>query len=135
MKCTTAATSGTIASTNFSEQEMTVSYSTCTAFGFVNTDISPATYLFTASGLVHLKNTISISPTGAGCSLTIHPQNALGTISYTNLAGGKLGIDPNVKNIAYTSTGGLCGSAGTNGTYTGNSEVERVGGGSISWDA
>ena len=135
VKCATAATSGTIGSTASTSQEVTVHYTGCTAFGFVNTDITDATYEFTSNGTVHIKNTITITPTGAACDVTVHPQEALGTITYKNLAGGKLAVEPNVRNIVYTTTAGLCGSAGSAGTYTGNSEIERVGGGFFSWDA
>jgi len=137
VKCSTANTSGSIVSTASAEQHVTVEYKNCTAFGFASVDVSPATYLFTATGVAHLKNTVTINVTLAGCHQTIEPQNSLGTITYTNLAGGKLGVDANVTGIVYYGTGGLCGSSTpkTNGTYTGNNEVERVGGGSISRDA
>jgi hypothetical protein len=132
VKCSTAATSGNIVSTASTEQHVTVKYSACTAFGFANTHITDATYVFTANGEVHIKNTITITPTGAGCTITISPQ-PVGSVSYTN-SGTKLIITPNVIGISYASSGGLCGTSGGNGTYTGSNEVERVGGGSISWD-
>jgi hypothetical protein len=39
-----------------------------------------------------------------------------------------------VSGITYTSSGGLCGSSGTNGTYTGHSEILGTEGVMISWD-
>jgi len=133
VKCT-AHISGSIVSTATTEQHVTVEYKGCTAFGFASVDVSPATYLVIANGTVHVRNTVTNNVTLAGCHQTVEPQGPLGTITYTNLAGGKLGVDANVTGIAYKGTGSLCGDATTktNGTYTGNSEVERVGGGSLS---
>ena len=132
VKCSTAATSGEIKSVASAEQHVTVKYTGCNAFGFVNTHITDATYLFTADGTVHILNTITITPTGAGCTQTVKPQT-VGSVTYTN-SGTKLVITPNVTGITYSSTGGICGASGANGTYSGSNEVERVGGGSISWD-
>ena len=137
IKCTTATTSGVINSVDFTEQHVTVHYTNCTAFGIPTVHISDPTYLFTANGQVHLKNTVTITVTGGifgECTVTITSGQTVGTVSFVNLAGGKMKVTPHVTGIAYHSTGGVCGAAGTNGTYTGDSEVERVGGGSISWD-
>jgi hypothetical protein len=138
--CTGAATDGTIAASGSTTQEVTVTYSGCTAFGFVNTDISPATYLFSANGEVAIKNTITITPTGAGCTVTVGEtsnQN-LKSVSFDTgvVSGGFTGIEETsaVSGITYTSTGGLCGSSGTNGTYTGNSFLHGPTGVTISWD-
>jgi hypothetical protein len=135
VKCSNAATSGTIASTASTEQHVTVVYGSCTAFGFP-VHISPATYLFTADGTVHIKNTITLEvtvPFLPDCHITVGSQT-VGSVVYANLAGGKMSITPNITGITYTTTGGSCGSGGNNGTYKGANEVERVGGGSISWD-
>ncbi|HKO38803.1 MAG TPA: hypothetical protein VJU14_10585 [Solirubrobacterales bacterium] len=132
VKCTTAASSGEIKSTASAEQTVEVKYSGCTAFGFVNTHITPAQYNFTASGQAHVENTITITPTGAGCSITIHPQTDTIT-KFTSIF--PVVIYHTQKHlIAYTSSGGLCGSSGNNGTFTGTGEWSRVGGGSLSYD-
>jgi hypothetical protein len=131
--CTSAATEGAIVSTSSPEQEVTVTYGGCTAFGFINVKITPATYLFTANGEVHIKNTITIEPIGAGCTVTVKPQTVK-SVAFDNEPTNKITETSTVKAIKYTSTGGLCGSSGENGTYTGNSILERKGGGSVSWD-
>ncbi|HKO37826.1 MAG TPA: hypothetical protein VJU14_05605 [Solirubrobacterales bacterium] len=132
VKCTAAATSGEIKSVASEEQTVEVKYSSCTAFGFATVHITPAFYNFTASGQVHIEKTITITVTGAGCSQSVAPQT-VGTVSFaTN--GTKVKVTPNVSGITYTSTGGLCGAGGANGTYTGTNEVERVGGGSLAFD-
>jgi len=132
VKCSVAASSGTIKSTATAEQTVEVKVSGCTAFGFVNTHVTPIQVNFTASGEVHLENTVTITPTGAGCTQSVAPQTVKST-GYSNNAG-KVKVTPNVTGITYTSTGGLCGSSGANGTLTGTNEVERVGGGSVSFD-
>jgi hypothetical protein len=133
VQCKQALSSGTINSTASSQQELTVTYSSCIAFGFATVDIPPATYLFTASGSVHLQNTITITPTFSGsslCTLTIGPQT-MGTIDFANSGASNIKVSPTVSGIVYTSTKGVCGEPGSNGTYTGASELSRVGGGSI----
>ena len=132
LKCNVAETSGTISSTDFSQQHYTVNYKNCTAFGFASVHVSPATYQFTANGTLHVKNTITINVTFGGCHQTVGPQT-VGSLNYAN-NGGKLKVTFNLSGITYTTTGGLCGASGSNGTFTGANEIERVGGGSISHD-
>jgi hypothetical protein len=134
--CKTAHMHGVVASTDFTQQEYTVAYSECSAtfFGFPagTVDISPATYNFTANGEVHVLEPISIKATGLGCE-TIIGKQTLKSVTYGNEAGGKLLITSGVTGIASTSPNGC--PSGTAGTYTGSSIAERVGGGSIAWDA
>jgi hypothetical protein len=134
--CTGAATDGTVPPSPSEDVHVTVIYSGCTAFGFINTDISEATYTFTANGEVHILNTITITPTGAGCTVTVEPQTVK-SVSYDNkTSGGFTGIEETsaVSGITYHSSGGLCGTSGANGTYTGNSFLHGPTGVTISWD-
>jgi hypothetical protein len=136
VRCNNIDVTGKIEKTASPEQHTTITYTNCTAFGIATVHISPATYLFTANGEVHIKNTIKITVTGGifgECTITVAPQTVK-SVSYTNNAG-KIKVTPNVTGIVYTSTGGVCGSSGANGTYKGAAETERVGGGTISWDA
>jgi hypothetical protein len=136
VRCSTAESSGTIVSTASPEQTVTVTYKKCTAFsGFVPVHDIHASYNFTADGSVHIEKTITITVTApfGTCHVTVEPQT-VSSVAYANLAGGKMSVTPNVTGIKYSTTGGTCGSGGTNGTYKGANEVERVGGGSISWD-
>ncbi len=139
--CTTAATSGTIAKTADTQQTVKVKYSGCTAFGFATVDISEAEYQFTAGTgkNVHVKNTISITPTLFGaslCTVTVKGGQTVGTVDYSNASASTVKVDPTVSGIHYVSSGGSCGTAGTfeNGTYTGANEVSRVGGGTVQYD-
>jgi hypothetical protein len=64
----------------------------------------------------------------------VEPQGPLSTVKYVP-SGGKLKESTAVNGIKYTSSGGECGTAGveeTNGKYTGEAEVEEVGGG-LGW--
>jgi hypothetical protein len=136
--CPVAHVSGPIAKTADTQQHVTVKYTNCTAFGFVSTDISDATYQFTAGTgkNVHLLNTVSITVTSFGvsiCTVTVGPQT-LGTVDYANAGANNVSVNATVTGIKYTSTGGICGASGENGTYTGASEVNRVGGGTLRYD-
>lgn len=132
IKCWPTAIKGAITSTASSEQHVTVNYSGCTAFGFANVHISPATYNLTANGTYHIKNTITMNTT-LGCHVTIHPQTR-GSVVYGNLPGGYLSANFYVTGLSYTATGGLCGASGSNGTYDGWTESRRAFGGSLSHD-
>jgi hypothetical protein len=91
----------------------------------------------------------SIKVTASTCKAEIKGQAAseqhgaainqgLTTVKTENLAGGSVTVTPNVSGIAYTVTqdGFLCPFGGTgnktDGTYTGDVTVSRVGGGSVS---
>jgi hypothetical protein len=134
--CSTASTKGKIVATASKEQEANVTYSGCKAFGIAEVHISEAKYLFTSSGQVHIKNTITITPTLFGfsaCTTTVGPQT-VGTVGFANSGTSNVKVTPNVTGITYTSTGGACGSSGSNGTYKGANEVNREGGGTVRFD-
>jgi hypothetical protein len=131
--CTKASTTGNVATTAL-EQEVTVNYSGCTAFGFASVTISPATYNLHANGTVDILNTITISVPLGGCTVTVGPQKGKGTVTYTN-GTSDITESSNVTGIVYTTTGGICGSGGSNGVYKGSNTVTRVGGGFLKWDA
>jgi hypothetical protein len=135
IECSEAPSSGLIESTEAIELHVSIEYKQCKAFGFPVDVTAKATFRYTANGKMHFTASLVFTVTGGifgECTITIGEQE-VGALTYTNNSG-KLKVTPNVTGIAYTSTGGLCGSSGTNGTYTGASEIERVGGGSISWD-
>lgn len=132
VQCSTTAISGTISATASTEQHITVNYSGCTAFGFANTEISPATYNLTASGTYHILNTITISVPAAFCKITISPQTP-GSVVFSNAGGGYVQAHYYVSGLSYTSTGGFCGSSGL-GFYDGWTEMHRVGGGELHYD-
>lgn len=126
VECTTATTTGKVVESPAAAQKVTVNYSGCKAFGFVSVTISPAEYNLHAAGTVDILNTITINVAGS-CTVTVGPQSGLKTVSYENKSG-KILEKSAVTGIKYTSSGGFCGTSGTNGTYTGNNEVEEEGG-------
>jgi hypothetical protein len=122
VNCTTASTSGSVEEYGSEEQKVTVAYGSCTGFGLGAT-VSTAEYRLHANGLVDVLNTITITLPLAGCSLTISPQESLPAFIYKNNSG-KLITEGTLAGIAYSSSGGLCGPGGTNGTYGGRDELE-----------
>jgi hypothetical protein len=130
--CTEASTSGTVATLEATEQEVTVEYEGCTAFGFIGAEISPAEYNLHANGVVDVLNEIEIN--AASCHVIVPPQNGLTSVSYTNKTGGKIEEVSNVTGIHSTGNGGICGGESTTGTYVGNNLVGLIGG-TVEWVA
>ncbi len=116
-----------ITSTKTKTVKANVKYTECTAFGFVGAEISEAEYEFSAEGSVKVLNTITIKPKGLGCEVKVGPQGPLTKITYTEKSP-NVEVNSEVGNIAYTSSGGLCGSSGTNGKYKGPVLVSLEGG-------
>ena len=109
-----------------------VKYTECTAFGFAVV-VSEAEFEFNAEGTVTFKKLVKMELPLAECEVTLPTiGNAnLKTVTYKNNAG-KVEIKSLYKNMTYGATGGSCGEPGANGEYSGNSEVELVGG-TLEW--
>lgn len=136
VECDTAVTSGTISSTAATSQHVTVEYDSCSAF-FFPVHISPATYNFTANGETHIEKAISITVTGGifgECTITV-PKQSVTSVDFANSGTSNVKVTPTVTGIDYTSTGGICGSSGSEGTYSGANEVSRAEGGTLRFDA
>ncbi|HEX6153454.1 MAG TPA: hypothetical protein VFZ19_08035 [Solirubrobacterales bacterium] len=131
VECKKAHLHGTIVSTSGASQHVTVTYSECTAYGFAAT-VSAGTFELYADGTVDIENTITVSVPAAFCKTTIFPQSGLKSASYTN-ASGKLEMHFALTGIVSKGEGFCPG--GSNGTTAGTFLVERVGGGSLGWDA
>jgi hypothetical protein len=132
VECTTAATKGNVVTAS-KEQEVTVTYGNCKAFKLVGAEISPATYLFTSNGEVHIKGTITIKVPLAGCSVTVGEQTVK-SVSFANAGTSNITETSAVTGITSKGSGGICGGANTTGTYSGTSEISRVGGGTLRFD-
>jgi hypothetical protein len=132
--CTKAHTTGTIVSTAAASQHVTVAYSGCTVDTIFNPSatVTPATYLLFADGTVEIVSPIVIHVPILGCTTTVEGKQKVGKASYDN-EGGKIKQTSAVTGIKSTSTG-ACPS-GTTGEYSGTNLVERVGGGTLTWDA
>jgi hypothetical protein len=127
IRCTTASASGSVTAMASETLKVLVNYSGCTAFGFTSVTVSPAEYVLHANGAEDVLNMVTFTVPLAGCSLTVGPQSGIGTIAYSN-SGMNLVATSAISGIVYTSTGGLCGSSGTNGTFTGSDELALNGG-------
>ena len=140
VECNTAETLGTISLTAATEQHVTVQYKGCQGLGFAEVNISPATYLLTNNGSLHIKNTITIQvnvPFFPDCHVTIQPQT-VGTVDYSNSSASTIKVAPTISGIVYQTSElpfNPCGYSGNNGTYTGASDFRRVGGGTLQFDA
>lgn len=110
-----------------------IKYTECAAFGF-GVNVSEAEFEFNAEGTVAFKKLVTMEVPLAGCEVTLPTagNGALKTVSYKNLAGGKVEVKSLLKNMTYGATGGTCGEPGKNGEYNGNAEVELTGG-TIEW--
>ena len=81
--------------------------------------------------LMRLENTWVIKVPIGECDITVKPQD-LNAVSYKN-SGKHVVVEPHVSGIVSEGSGGECGvGKSTSGTYTGNTEIEVVGG-EISW--
>jgi hypothetical protein len=116
------------------KQHITAHYSECTGASGSPVHVSPATYLLTASGPLHVENMITFTLTSffGTCHTAIGKQTR-SVVSYQSGAG-KITVNPNVSSIVYTTTGFPCGSGGNNGTYTG-AFILGVEGGSLAYHA
>jgi hypothetical protein len=110
------------------DQHATIQYDKCKAFGTITVTISPALYLFLASGEVHIVKPITIS--GLGCNMTVKAQS-VNTIKFIN-TGKEIELKPEVAGIAYEGSGTACSGSATNGTYEGTSVI-ALAGQTISW--
>lgn len=137
VSCSNATTTGALLSRPTLDMHLTVHYSNCTAFGVVGAHISTATYLLTTDGTVHIVAPITITVTKtlftAHCTVTVGAQ----TLSKVDVAtnGNNLKLTPTVTGIHSVGSGGVCGGTNSAGTYSGASEIERVGGGWLVFDS
>jgi hypothetical protein len=134
LECLGAEAGGTIIQIGPEKQDYSVTYRECKAFGTSTVHTSQVTYGLAADGQLHIESTFKIVPTVLGmpaCTLEIKPQT-LKPVDYVE--GSTLLATFTLTGITYTSTGGICGSSGANGTYLGSIKIERVGGGLISVD-
>jgi hypothetical protein len=136
VECLKETSEGKIESTKSETNIEKVKYEECTAFGFVVSKVSEAEFEFNAAGTATVRNKIVLEIEAAEpCTITINKGTAntgLKTVTYKNVAGGTMTVEAAVKGITYTTSGGECGSAGTNGEYSGNTKAELIGG-TIEW--
>jgi hypothetical protein len=116
--------------TEAASQKAGVKYTECKTLG-AKTTVTEAKYNLFANGEVKVENTITITPEGIGCHLTVKPQQVKG-VTYKNV-GKNVELTAKVPKVKYESSGGLCGASGE-AEYTGKSLVEQPGA-TIEWEA
>jgi hypothetical protein len=133
VKCKKATfTSGEIIGTSVASVEVTPAYGECTAFGQNSViDSSTCKLKLTASsvsagnsGIVCSSGDIIVTVgSPVVCTITMQAQTPTSSgVDYTNTGSGAtrhILVRWTLTGITYTSSGGICGASGTNGTYTG----------------
>ena len=111
----------------------TIEFESCKAFGFVTNDVDLVRVRSTAEGSISLLRSVTITPLGAGCSITFpsSKNQNLGTVKYKN-TNKKIEKIAQISHLTNESTGGLCGSGTSGGAFTGNALVGLIGG-TIDW--
>jgi hypothetical protein len=134
VECTGLAGHGIAATLAALTQEITVSYTSCRAFGLA-AKITTVKYLFSAdNGLVQLLNTVSITATGCTVTVLSDKNQSLQTVKYLNI-GREIIVDPEVVGIRSSGTGAACTySEVGGGTYVGQSLVIADTPGVVRWD-
>jgi len=92
-----------------------------------------AEYEISAEGTTKILKAIKIEVTGSGCTVEVFAQGPLGTLTFTNEAGG-IKTTANVTGIHSKGSGGLCGSTeATAGTYEGT-VTSKAAEGELKWE-
>jgi hypothetical protein len=130
VECSTATFEGTMTGTEAASITVHPTYGGCLAFGrSAEITTTGCNFVLSASGTAEIEcegtNKIIIHVPSGPCTVEVGPQMlGAASVSYTN-TGTKgsttsgVTVTANVTGITYTSTGGACGTGGSNGTYTG----------------
>lgn len=131
IECETLTGTGAVSALTEEVQKATVKYGGCFAFGIATT-ISPIEFEFNANGTASILKQVTVKAS-AFCTITIPAQSKLSTVTYVNLTGGKIELEPEIDGITSTGTGDACAyGTESKGQYEGRTEVELVGG-TLTW--
>jgi hypothetical protein len=133
VRCTTARfESGELKGTELSSVTVHPTYSGCTAFGFIGATVNTegCNYIIDAAGegemgtsTIECEAGHEIVVTAGTCTVKVPAQTpGTPTVDFTNEGSGATAsilVTATVEKIKYTSSGGICGASGENGTYTG----------------
>ncbi len=132
LECNNVSSTGEITELKSAIHKETLTYTNCIAFGYPSVKISPVHFEYSANGSARLESSVTITPEGAGCHITIPAQTVSG-ISYENKPTKEITASANASGIVNKGSGGACGSEeNSEGSYTG-SVVAELEGGSIEW--
>jgi hypothetical protein len=125
VECGEASVSGTGTILKSVTMVLAFKYSKCTFAGEV-AKVSVGEYEFDANGTLAVLYTLVITSTNNECTIKIAPtgNKDLQAVKYET-KGAKLIETSELTGITYTSSGGVCGASGTNGTYSGSAEIEE----------
>jgi hypothetical protein len=123
LTCPEGSYTGSVSSKKSESLTLNPTYKNCTFFVATTVEMNGCAYTIDVHGTFALTGSKCASEPmsynskflGSECKVTIGPQT-LGTLSYTNVGSGKersITLDPTATGITYTSTGFLCGKAGT----------------------
>lgn len=132
-ECQKNTSKGTVVAGSQKTAIVSVQFLECAAFGF-GVNASVAEFEFNAEGTATIKKLVTMEVPLAGCETTlpVTGNSNLETVTYKNLAGGKLEIKSQFKAMTYGTTGGSCGTPGKNGMFQGASEV-GLSEGTVEW--
>ncbi len=134
LECTTVTSTGEITELKSAIHKETLTYSGCAAFGYTNVEITPVHFEYSANESARLESSVTITPRGAGCHVTIPAQTVSG-ISYENKPGKEITATATATGIRNKGNGGACGSEeNSEGSYSGTMTAELEGAGaSVEW--
>ncbi len=132
VECTKATGEVEVHTTKASTQPIAITYSGCVAFGVAAT-ITGAEYEIYANGAIGVTSKGLVIRSAVGnCSIKIQgggSNKTLESVIYSKSGTKETAAvaTVSVKGIHYESSGGICGSSGTNGLYNGRLELLQIG--------
>lgn len=131
LECSTVTSTGEITELKSAIHKETLSYSNCDALGYSNVKITAVHFEYSANGSARLESSVTITPEGAGCHITIPSQTVSG-ISYENKGKG-ITATADAINIVSKGSGGTCGNEeNSEASYVGTVAAELENG-SVEW--
>lgn len=123
IECSTATGSAEASERYLTSLTLKVSYGECAAFGSSFVTISEAEVLLSSADEASLLNTmvVNVESLLGNCTVEFGPQS-LAAPTYVN-ASGHIEYELAGEDLEYTSSGGVCGSSGTNATLKGSDEL------------
>jgi hypothetical protein len=132
LECSDVTSTGEITELKSAIHRETLTYSNCAAFGYSSVNITPVHFEYSANESARLETSVTITPEGAGCHITIPAQTVEG-VSYKDEPTKEITASANARGIRSKGSGGGCGSEeNSEGTYTGRITAELEGG-SVEW--
>jgi hypothetical protein len=125
LECANVSSTGEVTALKSAVHKETLTYSGCSAFGYPKVKITAVNFEYNANGSAKLENTVTITPEGSGCKITI-PAQTVEEVAYSNEPAGQITATANALNIhSKGNGGGVCGTGeNTEGSYSGSIDAE-----------